>query len=158
MPCWRRWRRSSPAAAAPSQAAVDQAARVNGKSAAQIRQLLADTRARLHGSGRVYSVEPAATSQPAAAVAAAPYPYAQTFALHSRPRSSRVMYLDFDGETISGTAWNSSSSYSTPASYDAEPFSLDATPGSFGDAEQDLIQSVWQRVSEDYEIGARDRR
>ena len=41
---------------------------------------------------------------------AAPYPYAQTFALHSRPGSSRVIYLDFNGETITGTAWNNSSS------------------------------------------------
>ncbi|HSK71194.1 MAG TPA: hypothetical protein VK892_05830, partial [Pyrinomonadaceae bacterium] len=28
---------------------------------------------------------------------AAPFPYSQTFQLHSRPGSSRVIYLDFDG-------------------------------------------------------------
>src|SRR5262245_25179516 len=33
----------------------------------------------------------------------APYPYEQTFALHSMPGSSKVMYLDFDGFTNADT-------------------------------------------------------
>ena len=32
---------------------------------------------------------------------------AQIFRLHSRPGSSNVMFLDFDGHTIEGTGWNS---------------------------------------------------
>ena len=42
------------------------------------------------------------------------------FALHSKPGASKVFILDFDGHTISGTAWNSSES-----SYSATPFDTD---------------------------------
>ncbi len=140
----------SPAAAAPSAATVDKAARVNGKSEAQVRKILADVTARVNASGRIHFVEPARRlDSTAPAPQLAPLPYAQTFTLHSRPGSSRVIYLDFTGETISGTAWNGSYGTSTSAFY-AEPFSLDATPDAFSDAEQDVIQSVWQRVAEDY--------
>ena len=31
-----------------------------------------------------------------------------TFLLHSKPGASKVIYLDFDGHTTSGTSWNSS--------------------------------------------------
>src|SRR5687767_7220913 len=34
------------------------------------------------------------------------FPYADTFKLHSLPGAQRVIYLDFDGATVSGTAWN----------------------------------------------------
>jgi hypothetical protein len=35
-----------------------------------------------------------------------PYPSDQTFQLHSLPGASKVIYLDFDGHTTSGTYWN----------------------------------------------------
>jgi hypothetical protein len=142
------------APAAPSNAAVTQAARVNGRSETQIRTLLADTTAKLDARGRIYYVDPAPVSPsallPAQPAAPAPYPYAQTFTLHSQPGSRRVIYLDFDGETIAGTAWNDPDEWGTPPSYFAEPFSLDASPADFSTAEQDVVQSVWQRVAEDY--------
>lgn len=138
------------AAPAPSAATVDTAARANGKSEAQIRKILADVTARVNSKGRIHYVEPARTlAAPAPAAQLAPLPYAQTFTLHSRPGSNRVIYLDFTGETIAGTAWNGA--YGTSAtSFYAEPFSLDATSDAFSTAEQDIIQSVWQRVAEDY--------
>ena len=84
----------------------------------------------------------------APAAEAAPFPYADTFRLHSRPGSLRTVYLDFDGETIAGTAWNGS--FGAPLDpFFAEPFSIDGSPA-FSTAEQDVVQSVWQRVAEDY--------
>ena len=57
-----------------------------------------------------------------------------------------MIYLDFDGHTVEGTVWNllNGLAPSHPA------FDTDGSPGTFGDAERDVVQSVWQRVSEDY--------
>ncbi len=67
------------------------------------------------------------------------------FVLHSRPNAPHVLYLDFDGHVISGTAWNSS--------HDplyAEPFDLDGDPSGFNDAERAAIAEIWHRVAEDF--------
>lgn len=66
----------------------------------------------------------------------APYPYDQTFTLHSDPASSRVIYLDFVGSTdpVSGLT--------------TLPMDLDGSPSTFADVERDMIQEVWQRVAE----------
>lgn len=66
---------------------------------------------------------------------------------HSRPGAANVIYLDFDGENISGTAWNQSNGVTT---YDCRPFDLDGDETTFNDEEQARILAVWQRVSEDY--------
>ncbi len=67
----------------------------------------------------------------------APYPYDQTFALHSRPGSSRVMSLAFDGfvNAAEGETYT--------------PFDLDGQ-AAFSDAELDAIQEIWARVAEAY--------
>ncbi len=80
---------------------------------------------------------------------AGPFPNAQTFALHSRPGSSHVIYLDFDGHTTTNTAWNTSYG-GTGLPIVSLPFSLDADPLTFNQQEMDTIQYVWQRVAEDY--------
>ncbi len=64
---------------------------------------------------------------------------------HSTPGAPNVIYLNFCGETVSGTAWNTT--YST---LNAVPFSIDADYTTFNDAEQVAIKRVWQRVAEDY--------
>ena len=64
--------------------------------------------------------------------AGAPFPADQTFALHSRSQSSRVIHLNFRGEGRN------------PA------FDLDKLPGTFSTTEQALIQRIWLRVAEDY--------
>ena len=79
--------------------------------------------------------------------AAAPFDYAQTFLLHSRPGANRVAYLDFNGQTVTGTAWNDAN---TGTSFTASPYDSDGSPSTFSSAEMDVIQSVWQRVAEDY--------
>jgi chitodextrinase len=75
------------------------------------------------------------------------YPLDQTFKLHSRPGAARVLYLDFTGHTIIGTAWNEDFERETiviPA------FSIDADGTKFSAAEQTVIQQVWRRVAEDF--------
>ncbi|MCV2352855.1 PPC domain-containing protein [Paucibacter sp. B2R-40] len=62
----------------------------------------------------------------------APFPVDQTFALHSRSSSSRIIYLNFKGEGAK------------PA------FDLDKVPGTFSAVERAMIQKIWLRVAEDY--------
>ncbi|MFI0400609.1 MAG: Ig-like domain-containing protein [Thiolinea sp.] len=68
------------------------------------------------------------------------------FKLHSNPGAPHVVYLDFDGHVITGTAWNSS----TNPSFTARPYDLDTNPSSFSEAEQANIAEVWRRIAEDY--------
>ena len=63
---------------------------------------------------------------PAAALSVAELP-ANVFDLNSRPTSSRVIYLDFDGHTADDPAW---ASVGFPA-IDSAPFDIDGVPGSF---------------------------
>ena len=58
-----------------------------------------------------------------------------------------MIYLDFDGHVLSGTAWNSGT---VPATLDCPPWDTDGNPAVFGDAERTKIQAVWKRVAEDY--------
>jgi PKD repeat protein len=67
------------------------------------------------------------------------------FALHSRPGATNVVYLDFDGHTITGTAWNR---YKDPIQ--ARPFDTDGNSTAFSDSERRAIAEVWHRVAEDY--------
>ena len=70
---------------------------------------------------------------------------------HSRPGSANVLYLDFNGHTITDTTWNRAST-NRPAvtTYSALPFDLDSDPTTFSDAEQAFIIQVWERVAEDF--------
>ncbi len=68
----------------------------------------------------------------------------QTFLLSSLVGANQTIYLDFDGNTTAGTAWNSSlANIVTPA------YNTDGIIG-FSDAEQLAIQQIWQRVAEDF--------
>ncbi len=74
-------------------------------------------------------------------------PLAETFTLNSKPGSSRTIYLDFKGGTVTNTAWNAS--YGSSIAW--EPYSIDGTVSTaFSDAELTEIQKVWQVVAEDY--------
>ncbi|MBC8373331.1 MAG: LEPR-XLL domain-containing protein, partial [Planctomycetes bacterium] len=83
----------------------------------------------------------------AAAVAAATFPLDQTFLLHSNPDASKVICLDFDGHTTSGTLWNSSENNGNDIV--SPPYSFQGD-SSFSDAEKERIQRIWERVAEDY--------
>jgi hypothetical protein len=130
---------------------LDAVAHWYGMSSNGFRQLLlTDTSVHLDRKGRVLHIDggvptdapqgtqaggvarAGTTSAAATAVATNPFPLDQTFKLHTRPGSTRVLYLNFTGQG------------SNPA------FDLDNLPGTFSLAEQTLIQKVWQRVAEDY--------
>jgi len=80
----------------------------------------------------------------AAPQAAAPFPLADTFKLHSLPGAKLTILLDFDGETMTNNGW-------TTGTIIASAWSLDgaANPG-FNDAEKAAIQDIWRRMAEDY--------
>ena len=70
-----------------------------------------------------------------------------TFQLHSSPTSSKVIYLDFDGNTTTRTSWNSASMGS---SFYSPAYDIDGNPAIFNNEELSRIQQIWQRVAADY--------
>lgn len=132
---------------------LDAVAAHYGKTAEALRSLLRSDRAlRLDGKANLYyvceglAVPPVGTG--AGAEAQAIFPLAQTFLLHSKPGSARTIYLDFNGHTISGTAWNAT--YNGGNDIVAPPWDIDGNPAVFGAVEQAVIQQVWFQVAEDY--------
>jgi subtilisin-like proprotein convertase family protein/subtilisin family serine protease len=74
-------------------------------------------------------------------------------AYHSNPGFPKKIYLDFDGQTISGTTWNNQNytgAYNTGSVINAPAFSLDADRTTFTASELTAIYETWVRVSEDY--------
>jgi len=112
---------------------------------------MSDTTMWLGPAGRLFVKDPLppATGSPAtaAATAAPAFPYDQTFLLHSDPGAQRTIYLDFDGEVVSDTVWNTSYGLSTDPQ---PPFDIDGNPAHWSNTELDLVQSVFQRVAEDF--------
>ncbi len=69
----------------------------------------------------------------------------EAFTLHSKPGASKVIYLDFDGHVITGTAWNNN--YATLY---AKAFDVDGNPAVFNADELNRIAEIWHRIAEDY--------
>ena len=140
---------ASSAAAAGGEDRIDQIAQANNMSRAKLLRLMEDDSFRIGVNDHAYYVDPLPTRAAASesVVSAAPFPLTDTFLLHSFPGSERTIYLDFDGQAVSGTGWNDPPD-SVPAGTHP-PFSLDADPA-FSDAEKEMVQNIWQRVSEDY--------
>jgi hypothetical protein len=76
------------------------------------------------------------------------FPAEQTFLLHSKVGAGKVIYIDFNGELISGTAWNAS--FTSGQDIAAPAFDIDGAPGTFSNEERAIVQNVWLRVAEDY--------
>lgn len=127
----------------------------NGKTPNELRRLLLEDRT-LHvdDTEALLYVDDAADETEISEAAFAPqaesaaYPYSETFKLHSRPGSNRVIYLDFDGHVTTGTGWNAN--YTGGQPINSAPYSLDSDPNTFNTQEQDAIQYIWQRVAEDF--------
>jgi len=66
------------------------------------------------------------------------------FLLHSRPGSSNVVFIDFDGAIITGTAWNG-----TYSQLDALPYNVEGDGSTFSTLERTKVVDIWHRVSED---------
>jgi fibronectin type III domain protein/reprolysin-like metallo-peptidase family M12B len=139
---------------------LDEAAQSNGLTTRAMSSMLqSDPTAWVDTDGKVFFKEPVVPSAAAGATAAAAgdagqpdvgsaaVPLDQTFQLHSNPTSTHTLFIDFDGTVVSGTAWNSN--YGVLAG--AHPaWSLDSDATTFSATEREAIQSIWQRVSEDY--------
>ncbi|HSX67270.1 putative Ig domain-containing protein [Nocardioides sp.] len=143
--------RAQPAAAVARRdaAALRKAAAANRLTVAQLTREAKDSHLWLDSCGMRFMVEEKAPAAAAAALptATAPRPLAETFDLASKPGSNRTIYLDFTGDTVTGTAWNQKYG----AEIVATPYSIDATVDTnFSDAELTQIQRVWQTVAEDY--------
>jgi PKD repeat protein len=131
----------------------------HGMTADRLREiLLNDTTAWIDTSGRLYYVEAPPAAEPGeqtegssdnvfASPVAAPVDLSKTFQLHSKPGASKVIYLDFNGQTVTGTGWNNS--YSLP-SINAPAFDTGGDASVFDEAELTRIQNIWSRVAEDY--------
>ncbi|MBE9200432.1 MULTISPECIES: DUF4347 domain-containing protein [unclassified Nodularia (in: cyanobacteria)] len=72
----------------------------------------------------------------------------QTFFLNSLAGANQTIYLDFNGHTTSGTAWNQN--FTNGANIVTPAFDLDGNPASFSSTELERIQYIWQRVAEDF--------
>lgn len=71
-------------------------------------------------------------------------------ALSSLPGSSNTIYLDFNGEVVSGTYWNYDPDYNSQSSWDCKPFSRDSDDSTFSINEQQEIEDIWNEVVEDF--------
>lgn len=72
-------------------------------------------------------------------------PLEDTFTLHSKPGSTKTLYLDFTGHSFQAgkSAW-------IATAFDAPAFDTDGNPTNFSESERQLIQSVWLRMAEDF--------
>ena len=64
---------------------------------------------------------------------------------NSKPGSINTIYLDFNGETISGTGWNSAGE-----EWQCKPYDKDGDETTFSVSEQQHILTAWAKVAEDY--------
>jgi hypothetical protein len=76
-----------------------------------------------------------------------PFVLADTFKLHSRPTSTKTLFLDFDGFEARGTPWNQS--YNRPAIV-SPPYDPARDGPAFANAELLQIQQIWHRVAEHF--------
>jgi len=74
------------------------------------------------------------------------FPLLETFKLHSRPQSSRKIYLNFLGGSVTNTWWNEGVS----AKINYLPYSYDSNTGNQSSNDLIAIQKIWKYVSEDY--------
>ena len=136
---------------------VTRAADNYGVSEAGLRaRLRNDPNFRITTSGVAYNIDPIPTSkaEPARVIGQA-FPLPDTFLLHSKPDSSKTIYLDFNGHSLSGTLWNTDfdgpGNPGTPVPNGSHPaMDLAGNGASFTDAELLQVQDIYQRVAEDY--------
>jgi len=81
-------------------------------------------------------------------IAAAAVPVASPPIRNSRPGSTNVLYLDFNGHVITGTSWNSDPE--DAHAYVGVAYDTDGDLTSFSDDEQSDIIEIWERVAEDF--------
>jgi chitodextrinase len=131
-------------------------AKEHGKSAAALeRAFKEDKHLQVDKKGRLLYREAALGAETVAATQTVPAnaPLADTFKLHSKAGSKKVIFLDFDGYTLSGTAWNDPTGAGgivVPDPLPCPAWDIDGSPTTFNDDERTRIQQVWLQVAEDY--------
>jgi hypothetical protein len=134
---------------------LEEARVASGVTAQQLDDAAKDDTIWMDDRGGLYAIDPAPLAIPPSTPTEtgnpndAPRPYLDTFVLHSRPGSNRVIFLDFDGETLTNTQWNGAP-YNLPPGTIATGIDYDGNPTTFSPLERAVIQSTWQRVAEDY--------
>lgn len=68
-------------------------------------------------------------------------------AFSSLPGADHTIFLDFDGESVESTSWNS---YYNQTSLVAQPYDIDGNPSSFNATELQRIEESWKRTAEDF--------
>ncbi|NNK98890.1 MAG: hypothetical protein HKO88_07570 [Xanthomonadales bacterium] len=81
-----------------------------------------------------------------ASEAAPPATLDDVFLLHSRPGAPNVVFVDFDGANISGTAWNNSNGVSV---IEALPYNVEGDGSTFTELERTRMVDIWHRIAED---------
>ena len=129
-------------------------ARFHNRSTAEFSAMLKrDFSLRASKSGRLHfvcsglAVKAGTVTTTGTTAKAAPFALADTFKMHSRQGSAKVIYLNFTGHNTTGTWWNTDNSV---ASIVTPPYDIDGNPSSFSNTEISNIQEIWQRVAEDY--------
>lgn len=124
----------------------------NHRSPQALKHLLeTDSTMWLDQGGRLYVKDRAqvvpANPQKASGALPGPYPSDQTFKLHSKPGSSKKIYLNFVGATISGTYYNQIDGLPNGAYMG---FDSDGSPSTYSASELNTIQYAFDLVSEDF--------
>ena len=88
-----------------------------------------------------------AASTSAAKLAATP-PLTEIRNLESKPGAAKVLYIDYWGGVITGTAWNVN--YNGGAAINYTPFSTDADTANFSTNDQYLMYLGWMETAEDF--------
>lgn len=142
---------------APSRSRLERVAAGLGASVADVQRILADPAAHLVGDRLRYAdrfAAPRASTSPRASAVA---PLEETFRLHSRPGSKRTIYLDFDGERVCDTSWNTGGGGLLGGLLGSSRLPCGHYPGYRGRTGSALspahlrdVQEVWARVAEDF--------
>lgn len=130
---------------------VARVARINKLSAGELRvRLRHDSTLWVDRKGRLFHVEPKLTKEQIQGAEESSWidpttiPGSEAFLLESRPGAPRQIYLDFNGHTVSGSAWASGATINAPS------FDLDGAPGTFDETERARIVTIWRMVAEDF--------
>jgi hypothetical protein len=121
----------------------------NDLGTSELRALLrSDDTVWVDKAGMVFFIDPVPTAEPADETKPEKAaPLADTFTLHSNPGANLTILLDFDGSSVSDTAWNASYGVS-PGTHPA--WDPAGNGPSFSDSERLQVQQVWAMVAEDY--------
>jgi len=133
-------------------------AREKGMTAERLKEIfLRDSTLHVSATGELLYIDAgmaAGLKTPSLAMTAAldnTVPLDSAFMLHSKAGAPLVVYLDFNGETVQNTAWNTAQFGPCLAGSPivGAPFSTDADLA-FSDTEKAAIIEMWKRVAEDY--------